>query len=118
MSGRNLAYGRVLQIIQNEEYLRATDLDVIRRYKRSQNEIDRSIIINDMLDFNSTFSMDTIAKTGLAGILFGLLYLNSKNDQNEITNHVIPSRPTRRPKSRPKKPEKLKKLGIQPDFLF
>ena len=31
ISGRNLRYGRVLEIVQNEEYLDAADLDQIRR---------------------------------------------------------------------------------------
>ena len=34
ISGRNLEYNRALQIVQNEEYLSAADLSVIRRRKR------------------------------------------------------------------------------------
>ena len=123
VSGRNLGYGRALQIIQDEEYLQATDLDVIRRwrYKRSSGlelqEVDRTIMINDMLDFNSTFSTDTLAKTGLAGILFGLLYLSSKNEKVELPQIPnFPLRPPNRP-SRPKRPKKKKKpekLRIKP----
>ena len=37
ITGRNLLYERALEIIQNEEYLEAADLDIIRkRVKRSQ----------------------------------------------------------------------------------
>lgn len=129
VSGRNLAYGRALQIIQTEEYLQATDLDVIRRYKRSNLDDDtRTIIINDMLDFNSTFALDTLAKTGLAGLLFGLLYLNVNNESlpnlpgiPDTFNSVLPSRPNRpkRPggskkKKKKKKPEKLVRPGQVP----
>ena len=31
ITGRNLRYGRVLQIVQNEEYLDDADFDIIRR---------------------------------------------------------------------------------------
>ena len=34
ITGRNLLYARALEIIQNEEYLSAADLDIIRRVKR------------------------------------------------------------------------------------
>ena len=34
ITGRNLMYGRALQIVQNEEYLNEADLNVIRRRKR------------------------------------------------------------------------------------
>ena len=132
VSGRNLAYGRALQIIQSEEYLEAADLDAIRRirrYKRSTIEDDdtRSIVINDMLDFNSTFTLDTLAKTGLAGFLFGLLYLTGNNQSLDLPgipgipdtfNSIVPTRPNRKPKKRnkKKKPEKLVRPGqVPPD---
>ena len=34
VTGRNLRYQRALQIVQDEEYLSAIDLDDIRRYRR------------------------------------------------------------------------------------
>ena len=133
VSGRNLAYGRALQIVQSEEYLEAADLDAIRRirrYKRSTLEDDtRTIVINDMLDFNSTFTLDTLAKTGLAGFLFGLLYLTGNKQSIDLPgipgipdtfNSIIPTpRPNnRKPRKRnkKKKPEKLVGPGqVPPD---
>ena len=34
VTGRNMRYQRALQIVQDEEYLSAIDLDDIRRYRR------------------------------------------------------------------------------------
>ena len=35
----SLRYGRVLEIIQDEEYLEASDFDEIRRHKRSDDKL-------------------------------------------------------------------------------
>ena len=43
----SLRYGRALEIIQDEEYLEASDFDEIRRHKRSDDKLkERNIKLN------------------------------------------------------------------------
>jgi hypothetical protein len=39
VAGRNLSYKRALQIVQDEEYLTATDNSIIKRFKRANSSM-------------------------------------------------------------------------------
>ena len=100
--GRSLSYGRILDIIQNEEYLEVTNIDNTRRRSpRSPNPEALIDTISPSIPSTITFPYDPnwkIAKISLVGFLTGLAY-NLRNDGGSpsILNSIENPRPSRSP---------------------
>lgn len=73
LTGRDLNYGRILDIIQNEEYLSVismAEVDFVR------NRAPRSIVETITQNVSSLYQPNELAKVGLIGILAGLALFN------------------------------------------
>ena len=61
ITGRNLPYQRILEIIQEEEYLEAADLDLTTRRRRSK-RVKRQLVTIPILDFFNGASLEVFCQ--------------------------------------------------------